>query len=274
MKNCLVKPGSKVSLDKWDTDGKSEMSFGKEKAKDKLKELVADLRKLQCILYAEHKHKLLIILQAMDTAGKDSTIRHVFTGVNPQGVRVASFKAPTQVELDHDYLWRVHRKAPARGEIAIFNRSHYEDVLVVKVHDLVPPEVWKKRYSQINDFERMLSEEGTTIIKFFLHIDGKEQKKRIRERLDDPKKAWKFSEDDLKERKFWDDYQKAYAEAISQTSTAWAPWHIIPANEKWCRNLLVTSVIVDKLKKLGKTGTYQFFADELREKVKELAGRV
>lgn len=250
MKNYLVKPGSKISLKKWDPDGKRDMPFGKEKAKDKLKELVDELRKLQGRLYAEHKHKLLIILQAMDTAGKDSTIRHVFTGVNPQGVRVASFKAPTQEELDHDYLWRVHRAAPAKGEIAIFNRSHYEDVLVVKVHNLVPPVIWGKRYSQINDFERMLSEEGTTIIKFFLHIDRNEQKKRIKERLDDPKKAWKFSQDDLKERKFWEDYQNAYAEAISRTSTSWAPWHIIPANEKWCRNLLVTSVIVDKLKKL------------------------
>jgi len=251
MKNYLVKPGSKVSFKKCDPDGKRDMPFGKGKAQDKLRDLVDELRKLQSRLYAGHKHRLLIILQAMDTAGKDSTIRHVFTGVNPQGVRVASFKAPTQEELDHDYLWRIHSKTPAKGEIAIFNRSHYEDVLVVKVHDLVPPKTWKKRYSQINDFERMLSDEGTTIIKFFLHIDRNEQKKRIEERLNDPKKAWKFSEDDLKERKFWDNYQKAYEEAISRTSTVWAPWHIIPSNEKWCRNLLITSIIVDKLKKLG-----------------------
>lgn len=250
MKKYLVKPGTKVALKDWETDGKNDFTYGKEKSKDILKGLVSDLRKLQGILYAEHKHKLLIILQAMDTAGKDSTIRHVFSGVNPQGVKVSSFKAPTLEELDHDYLWRVHKHVPAKGEIAIFNRSHYEDVLVVRVHDLVSPDVWKKRYSQINDFERMLAEEGTTIIKFFLHIDRKEQKERIKSRLDNPQKAWKFSEDDIKERKFWDDYHKAYEEVITRTSTSWAPWHVIPANEKWCRNLVVTSVIVDHLKKL------------------------
>jgi PPK2 family polyphosphate:nucleotide phosphotransferase len=186
----------------------------------------------------------------MDTSGKDGVIRHVFEGVNPQGVRVASFKVPTPQELDHDYLWRVHQHTPGRGEIVIFNRSHYEDVLVVRVHNLVPPEVWGRRYEQINAFERTLVEEGATILKFFLHISLDEQKERLQARLEDPEKRWKFAIGDLKERKRWPDYMQAYQDVLSRTSTQHAPWYIVPANSKWYRNLVIASVIVQTLKRL------------------------
>lgn len=250
MNSYIIEPGTKVSLSKYEASGKNSLKFDKEEAKIRQKKLVDELQELQNVLYAEHSNKVLMIVQGMDTAGKDGTIRHVFTGVNPQGVKVFSFKVPSHEELDHDYLWRVHKRAPAKGEIVIFNRSHYEDVLAVRVHGLVPTDVWKKRYEQINNFERMLSEEGTTVIKFFLHIDKEEQKRRIEARLDDPKKAWKFSAADINERKYWESYMRAYEEAITKTSTKHAPWHIIPSNEKWCRNLIVTSVIVDALKAL------------------------
>jgi PPK2 family polyphosphate:nucleotide phosphotransferase len=193
----------------------------------------------------------LIVLQAMDTGGKDGVIRRVFDGVNPQGVRVASFKVPTQEELDHDYLWRVHKVTPGNGEMVIFNRSHYEDVLVVRVHNYVPPEVWKKRFEQINHFERLLAENGTTILKFFLHIDLDEQKERLQARLDDPAKRWKFRLGDLKERKLWDDYMQAYEDVLSKTSTDYAPWFIVPANRKWYRDLIVSSVLVETLQGLN-----------------------
>jgi PPK2 family polyphosphate:nucleotide phosphotransferase len=186
----------------------------------------------------------------MDTSGKDGVIRHVFEGVNPQGVRVASFKVPTLEELDHDYLWRVHKQTPGRGEIVIFNRSHYEDVLVVRVHALVPEERWKRRYQQINDFERTLAEEGTILLKFFLHIDQDEQKERLQERLDDPNKHWKFNIGDLKERKLWDEYTRAYEDVLSKTSTRVAPWYIVPSNYKWYRNLVIARVLVDTLEGL------------------------
>jgi PPK2 family polyphosphate:nucleotide phosphotransferase len=186
----------------------------------------------------------------MDTSGKDGTIRHVFEGVNPQGVQVASFKIPTTDELDHDYLWRAHACVPAKGEIVIFNRSHYEDVLIVRVHNLVPTEVWKRRYKQIRDFEKMLVEEGTTIIKFFLHISSDEQKERLQARLEDPEKRWKFNSGDLLERKRWDEYMAAYEDAIRETSTDVAPWNIVPSNQNWYRNLVVAQTIVDTLKGL------------------------
>jgi PPK2 family polyphosphate:nucleotide phosphotransferase len=205
---------------------------------------------LQEILYAEHKHKLLIVLQGMDTAGKDGAIRHVFEGVDPLGVRVASFKVPSAEELDHDYLWRIHKAVPAAGEIVIFNRSHYEDVLVVRVHKLVAPAVWKKRYDQINAFERHLTQTGTTIVKFFLNIDFDEQKKRLQARLEDPTKQWKFNPQDLKERKLWPVYMKAYEDALGKTSTAYAPWHIVPANRKWYRDLVISSILVETLENL------------------------
>ncbi|MGD1991933.1 MAG: polyphosphate kinase 2 family protein, partial [Anaerolineae bacterium] len=193
------------------------------------------------------KHKVLIVLQAMDTGGKDGTIRHVFQGVDPVGVKVANFRKPSAEELAHDYLWRVHQHTPGRGEIVIFNRSHYEDVLVVRVHNLVLPEVWGRRYDHINAFERMLTEEGTTILKFYLHISKEEQKERLQDRLDQPDKRWKFSLGDLEERKLWPDYARAYEDVLSRTSTDWAPWTIVPADRKWYRNLVVATILVDTL---------------------------
>jgi len=251
MDRYRVKPDSRVDLGEWDPNDKSAFPRGKNEGRKRLLELNQRLEELQELLYAEHKHKVLIVLQAMDTGGKDGTIRHVFEGVNPQGVRVASFKKPTPEELDHDYLWRVHEQVPGKGEIVIFNRSHYEDVLVVRVHNLAPNEVWSKRYDHINGFERMLVDEGTTIRKFFLHIDRDEQKERLQARLDEPNKHWKFNPGDLEERKLWPKYVKAYEDAISKTSTYWAPWYIVPANRKWYRNLVVGTVIVETLEDLN-----------------------
>ena len=250
MERYRVKPGSRVKLDEWDPDDHGGFEGGKKKAEAELPKLTARLADLQELLYAEHKHKILIVLQAMDTAGKDGIIRHVYRDVNPQGVRVANFKAPTPLELDHDFLWRVHGHAPGRGEMVIFNRSHYEDVLIVRVHELVPEKVWRRRYQEINNFEELLANEGTTIIKFFLNIDPDEQKKRLQARLDDPKKQWKFNVGDLAERKLWPEYMKAYEDAIGETSTAWAPWYIVPANSKWFRDLVVVRVMLKTLEGL------------------------
>ena len=250
MKQYLVKPGEKVDLSKWTPNDKGDFKGGKEEGLAKIAKLNDELEVLQEMLFAEHKHKVLIVLQAMDTGGKDGVIRRVFDGVNPQGVRVASFKVPTQDELDHDYLWRVHKVVPGKGEMVIFNRSHYEDVLVVRVHKLVPPEVWKKRFDQINQFERLLAENGTTILKFFLHIDKDEQKGRLQARLDEPDKRWKFRLGDLEERKLWPDYMQAYEDVLSKTSTKYAPWLIVPANRKWYRDLVISEVLVDSLKGL------------------------
>lgn len=250
MKKYRVSEGKRFSLDKFDPDDTSVCRGGKKEGESKLGTINERLETLQELLYAEGKHKLLVILQGMDTSGKDGTIRRVFEGVNPIGVRVASFKVPTEEELRHDFLWRVHARVPGKGELVIFNRSHYEDVLVVRVHDLVPEPAWRARYDQINEFERLLSESGTTILKFFLHIDREEQKKRLQARLDDPEKRWKFRHGDLEERKLWEDYMVAYEEALSKTSTSWAPWHVVPANAKWCRNLIIGTIIVDALDKL------------------------
>ena len=205
------------------------------------------LESLQEVLYAEGKHKVLVVLQAMDTGGKDGTIRHVFGGTNPQGVKVASFKKPTPEELAHDYLWRVHAHTPGSGEIAVFNRSHYEDVLVVRAHNLVPEQRWSGRYEHINGFERALADEGTTIVKFFLHISKSEQRRRLQARLDTPDKQWKFSKGDLAERQRWDEYVDAYEAALSKTSTSHAPWYVIPADRKWYRNLAISQILVDTL---------------------------
>lgn len=250
MKRYRVEPGTLVNLREWYPSDDSAFEGDKSEAKERLSELNQELEELQELLYAEHRHKVLIVLQAMDTGGKDGTIRHVFEGVNPQGVRVASFKVPSSAEMDHDYLWRIHKQVPGKGAVVIFNRSHYEDILVVRVHNLVPREVWSKRYAQINDFERMLVEEGTTILKFYLHIDKSEQKERLQARLDEPHKRWKFNTGDLKERKLWPEYQRAYEDVLSKTSTSWAPWYIVPANRKWYRNLVVASIIVDTLEGL------------------------
>ncbi len=245
-----IKPGQRVHLEDISPDDHGEWQGRKEQGLARLGELRQELDSLQGLLYAEHKHKVLVILQAMDTAGKDGTIRAVFDGVNPQGVRVASFKVPTPAELNHDYLWRIHSQAPEKGELVVFNRSHYEQVLVVRVHKLEPEEAWQKHYAQINDFERLLAEEGTIILKFYLHIDKDEQKKRLLDRLDDPTKNWKFSSSDLPERKLWSDYMLAYQDALNLTSTEVAPWYVVPANANWYRNLVVASVLVNALKKL------------------------
>ena len=250
MKQYLVKPETKVKLSKWDPNDTGDFKGGKEEGLAKLEKLNGKLESLQELLFAEHKHKVLIVLQAMDTGGKDGAIRRVFDRVNPAGVRVASFKAPTAEELDHDFLWRVHKQVPGKGEMVIFNRSHYEDVLVVRVHNYVTPEVWGKRFEQINEFERTLAENGTTILKFYLHIDLDEQKARFQARLDDPTKRWKFRLGDLEERKFWPDYMKAFEDVLSKTSTEHAPWYIVPANRKWFRDLVISSVLVDTLEGL------------------------
>ena len=250
MDRYKVKPGSRVDLAKRDPNDTGAQKGSREKAEETLLQLSQGLAGLQELLYAEHKHKVLIVLQAMDTGGKDGTIRHVFGPLNPQGARVASFKKPSLQELDHDYLWRTHREAPGKGEIVVFNRSHYEDVLVVRVHNLVDKPTWTRRYDQINDFERMLSEEGTIILKFYLHIDLDEQKRRLEDRINDPKKHWKLSPSDLPERKLWSEYMEAYEDAIAKTSTKGAPWYIVPANHKWYRNLVISSVVVSALKRL------------------------
>lgn len=251
MRRYLVKQGTKVDLRDWNPNDKSLFESGKGAGKLHLIELNNELMTLQETLYAEQKHKILIVLQGMDTSGKDGTIKHVFKGVNPQGVRIANFKVPSKEELAHDFLWRVHKQVPGKGEIVIFNRSHFEDVLIVRVHELVPKSVWSNRYSQINCFEKMLSEEGTIILKFFLFIDLDEQKERLQARLDDPNKQWKFRKGDLDERILWSDYSKAYEDMLSNTSTDFAPWYIIPSNRKWYRNLVIGSTLVETLKKLN-----------------------
>jgi len=245
-----VRPNEKISLKDINPNSTGNYKGDKNSAKDDLEKMNLELESLQELLYAEGKHKVLIVVQAMDTGGKDGVIRHVFEGVNPQGVKVASFKVPTASELARDYLWRVHQQVPGNGEITIFNRSHYEDVLVVRVHNLVPKSVWSKRYAQIVDFEKMLADEGTTILKFFLHIDLDEQKERLQARIDDPEKQWKFNPGDLKERALWDKYIAAYEDAINKTSTKEAPWFVIPANKKWYRNIAISRIIIDTLKNL------------------------
>ena len=235
-----------MKLSKIDTDAPGD----KVKTQEATAKLVERLGELQELLYAEHKHKILIILQGMDTSGKDGAIRKVLRETSPQGINVVSFKKPTETELDHDYLWRVHSQVPGRGELVVFNRSHYEDVLVVRVHSIVPKSVWKKRYEQINAFERMLADEGTSILKFFLHISREEQRERLQARLDDPTKRWKFQHGDLEERKFWNDYMRAYEEVLEKTSTSWAPWHIVPADRKVMRDFVVAREIVKAMEKL------------------------
>ena len=246
-----VKPGEHISLDKIDAEGGDSLDWDKDEGKDILDQMTDELEVLQERLYAEHKHSVLIVLQGMDTSGKDGTIEHVFEGVNPQGVRVASFKTPTPLELEHDFLWRIHQKTPGKGEIVIFNRSHYEDVLIVRVHGLVPEKVWSRRYGHINNFERLLADEGTVILKFFLHISKEEQKQRFIDRLVEEDKRWKFNPGDLKERKHWKDYTRAYEDALSMTSTEWAPWYVVPANRKWYRNMIIAHALIEAIKKLN-----------------------
>jgi PPK2 family polyphosphate:nucleotide phosphotransferase len=250
MEKYFIKPGKKMNLINYDPDDTSQFSDGKQAGLVRLAELTQKLDMLQEVLYAEQKHKILVVLQARDAAGKDGTIRSVFSGVNPQGVHIESFKVPTEMELSHDYLWRIHQKVPGKGELVVFNRSHYEDVLVVRVHNIVSKDVWSRRYAQINNFEKLLAEEGTTILKFYLDISKDEQKVRLQERIDDPTKNWKFNPGDLKERALWDEYTSAYEDAFNQTSTDWAPWYVIPANRNWYRNLCVASILVKTLEDL------------------------
>jgi PPK2 family polyphosphate:nucleotide phosphotransferase len=248
-KKFIVEPDSKVSLK--DIDASYTGKFDKKKqTKSELKDYCKDLAEQQYLMYAEGERSLLICLQAMDAGGKDGTVNHVFSHMNPQGCRVVGFKQPSAEEARHDFLWRIHRQAPRRGEVVIFNRSHYEDVLVVRVHDLVPKKVWKKRYTQINQFEKMLADQGTTILKFYLHIDADEQLKRFKSRIDDPTKHWKISESDYKERVYWADYTAAFEEALSRCSTKLAPWYVIPANHKWFRNLAISQIVAETLKSL------------------------
>jgi PPK2 family polyphosphate:nucleotide phosphotransferase len=233
----------------YDADGTLGWEKG-HKTKASLSKELGRLDSLQYLLYAEHKHALLVVLQGVDTAGKDGTIRHVMSGVSPQGCRVVSFKVPSAEELAHDFLWRIHRAVPPHGDIGIFNRSHYEDVLAVRVHNLVPKDVWSERYDQINEFEEILSENNIVVLKFLLHISKDEQKKRLQDRIGDPDKHWKISESDFHERKFWDDYVAAYEEALTRCNTKKAPWYIIPSNKKWFRNLAVSHILVEALEKL------------------------
>jgi PPK2 family polyphosphate:nucleotide phosphotransferase len=247
-RQLIVTPGSKIKLehlDPGDTHGVDKPSGSGQLAKN-----LERLSALQYMLYAEGRRSLLVVLQGIDAGGKDGTIRHVMSGLNPQGVDVTSFKVPEGAETRHDYLWRIHNAVPEWGKIGIFNRSHYEDVLVVRVHSLVPKPVWLKRYDEINNFERMLSDSGVTIVKFLLYISKDEQAKRFSERIDDKKKNWKFSPADLKEREYWDQYIEAYQDMLRKCSTDCAPWYVIPANHKWFRNLAVSQILIDTLEKM------------------------
>lgn len=256
----LAKPGEKINLSKISTDNTQSIK-DKSEANKLLEKNIEKMQELQNLLYASDKYSMLLVFQAMDAAGKDSTIKHVMSGLNPQGTQVFSFKKPSEEELDHGYLWRISKALPERGRIGIFNRSHYEEVLVVRVHDLIkfqklPDEakannIWQNRFEQINNFEKYLYENGTIIIKFFLHVSKEEQKKRFLERIEDKSKNWKFAEADLKERSYWNDYQKCYQEAIKATSKEYAPWYIIPADKKWFMRLLVSEIIVKKLESLN-----------------------
>ena len=243
-------PGRPIRLADITTDGK-KLHANRLAAEEEFVALRDELIAWQRRFYANGAHKLLVILQAMDAGGKDGTIRKVFRGVNPQGTKVTSFKTPSTKELAHDYLWRVHHAVPAKGMIGIFNRSHYEDVLVVRVENLLPESEWRPRYDHINQFERLLSDTGTTILKFYLHISKQEQKERFQARLDDPEKHWKFSVDDLRKRKQWDLYRDAFEEMLNRCTTSWAPWYVIPADRKWYRNLAISRVLVDTMRKLN-----------------------
>jgi PPK2 family polyphosphate:nucleotide phosphotransferase len=243
-----VRPGSRVRLA--DLDPGATHGFDKASAEPVVERKMTELASLQDRLWAESKHSILVVLQGIDAAGKDGTINKVMEAFNPQGCVVSSFKVPTAEELGHDFLWRIHMRTPRKGEIGIFNRSHYEDVLVVRVHKLAPKSVWSRRYDEINDFERTLTAGGTTIVKFFLSIDRDEQRARFQARYDDPTKRWKFSMGDLEERKLWDDYQAAFNDALSKTSTDVAPWYVIPANRKWFRNLAVATILAETMAEL------------------------
>lgn len=273
-KHFRVEPGARVRLADVDPG-----FTGKHQRKgDAAHEMALDIEKLaslQYLLYAGRKHALLIIVQGLDASGKDGTIKHVFSGVDPQGARVHSFKEPTAIELAHDFLWRIHAQTPALGDMVIFNRSHYEDVLIVRVHNLVPKDVWSKRYDLINDFERNLIDANTTILKFFLHMSPREQLKRFRQRLDDPMRQWKISEADYTERAYLPEYTKAYEEVLERTSTLQAPWFVIPSDHKWFRNLAVSKIVVETLDSLGmKLPRPTVDLDDIRRKYDEAKQRI
>ena len=248
---CKVVPGQSVRLDDLNTTNLGAFGLPEEEASPIFQELRSKLANQQRVLFAEGKRKLLIVMQAMHTGGKDGCVRKVFSRVDPQGVQVTPFKAPSARELSHDFLWRIHKVVPAKGEIAVFNRSHYEDIIAVRVKNLAPQEVWEKRYKHIIDFEQMLVDEGTTVLKFFLHISKDEQKRRLQSRLDRPEKHWKFFPEDLADRARWDDFQTAYEDVFTRTSTAQAPWFIIPADNKWYRDMAVSQIVTHALDQLG-----------------------
>lgn len=252
IESCAIKVTTKtgIVLGKIKTYDKS-LDFSKDRYRELLISMQEEIGVLQEKLYAEHSRSLLVVFQAMDTGGKDGAIRNLFTGINPAGVQITSFKAPTSEDLRYDYLKRIHQAVPPKGWIGVWNRSHYEDVLIVKVHKLIDKKTCGERYEDINSFEQMLSRNGTTILKFFLHISKNEQKKRLQERLDTPEKHWKFDPADLAERKYWNDYMKAYENAINATSTKWAPWYIIPSDQKSLRNLIISSIVLEKLKEMA-----------------------
>ena len=245
----MVKPGTPANL--VERDARDGLGLGeKDEAKELLAELIEELALLQTRLWAEGERSLLLVLQGLDASGKDGTIRSVFTGVNPQGCDIVSFKAPTSNERAHDYLWRIHDVCPRRGRIGIFNRSHYEDVIAVRVRGLAPKSVWSKRPHHINEFERMLTDEGTTIVKVYLHLSKDEQRERLQERVDNPQKRWKFRKDDLDDRALWNEYMKAFEDTITETSTKWAPWYVVPTDRNWVRNVAVASLLVETLREL------------------------
>ncbi|MFN0128354.1 MAG: PPK2 family polyphosphate kinase [Verrucomicrobiales bacterium] len=251
MKPFLVSPGAKVDLDRWDPNDTSAFScVNKEDGTIALEAVRLRMRELQARLIAQRRHKVLILFQAMDAGGKDGTVRNVFQGLDPHGLGVVAFKAPTAAELERDFLWRVHARVPGRGEITIWNRSHYEDVVAVRVRKLAPRDIWEKRFEHIVNFERLLADEGTVVLKFFLHIDATEQKARLEGRLKDPSKQWKLQRSDIDDRASWNDFIKAYEEAMSRTSTPHAPWYVVPANKKWYRNLVVATTVRDALDRL------------------------
>ncbi len=249
-KELIVEPGTKVRLDKIDPSYKGSHD-SHESAQAQIAENVSRMNSLQYLLYANGEQSLLVVLQALDAGGKDGVVRHLFSGMNPQGTRCVGFKQPTPIEAAHDFLWRTHAQAPAKGEVTIFNRSHYEDVLVARVHKLVPKSVWSARYALINDFERVLHANGTRILKFFLHISPEEQLARFKERLEDPARNWKISESDYSERELWADYVAAFEEALEKTCQEQAPWFVIPSNHKWFRNLAISSIVADTMEDMG-----------------------
>jgi PPK2 family polyphosphate:nucleotide phosphotransferase len=246
-----VKPGAKVDFGNYDSGEKALFQGEKDEFESQFDDLQYQLQQLQKVLYAQNKHRILVVMQAMDTGGKDGCIKHVFSRIDPQGIHVRSFKKPTEEELAHDFLWRVHARVPSTGQMVIFNRSHYEDIIAVRVKKIYPDEVWKRRQRHVVDFERMLAEEGTTIVKIFLHISKEEQKKRLESRLQNPAKHWKFNPDDLADRARWSEFMTAYEDVIGKTSTEHAPWYVVPADRKWYRNLCVARIMLDTLKRLN-----------------------